>query len=283
MVFYYESLYMIFLKNALYSIGVPIGNIFDFSQRAIFILKNVDIIATEDSRKTGFLLKFLNIKTKLISLRAGNEFLLSNFLINKIKDGASVAFVSDSGTPLISDPGFFLLDCAYKNNIKVIPVPGISAFLTALSISSFDIESFVFEGFVPKKKIYKEIFLRQFLYEKKVVILFESSKRLLDTLYLMSYIFEPNRKVFIGKELTKKFESFLIVEINKIHELVKNQSEFFCKGEYVILLDGVKVIRTFKSDSFLDFIDVFVKREHYFKFIFISSALSKNMFYDYVF
>lgn len=274
---------MIFLKNVLYSVGVPIGNIFDFSQRAIFILKNVDIIATEDSRKTGFLLKFLNIKTKLISLRSENEFLVSKFLINKITNGASVAFVSDSGTPLISDPGFFLLDCAYKNNIKVIPVPGISAFLTALSISSFDIENFIFEGFLPKKKSYKEIFLRQFLYEKKLVILFESSKRLLETLCLMSYIFEPNRKIFIGKELTKKFESFLIFEINKAHDLIKCEPDFFCKGEYVLLLDGVKTIRALKSDFYLEFIDIFVGRKQYFTFIFISSLIAKNIFYDYIF
>lgn len=274
---------MIFLKNVLYSVGVPIGNIFDFSQRAIFILKNVNIIATEDSRKTGFLLKFLNIKTKLISLRSCNELLLSKFLIDKIKAGGSVAFVSDSGTPLISDPGFFLLDCAYKNSVTVVPVPGISAFLTALSVSSFNIENFIFEGFLPKKKLYKEIFLKQFLYEKRIVVLFESSKRLLNTLLLMSTIFESKRKVFIGKELTKKFESFLIFDINQVNDFLKTESKFFYKGEYVLLLDGAKCAMKYKSDIFLQFIDAFVKREKCFTFIFISSVLSKNIFYSYIF
>ena len=149
---------MYFFKKVLYVVGIPIGNIFDFSQRAIFILKNVDIVATEDSRKAGLLLKFLNIKSKMISFNSYNEIALSNFLLYCIKNNISIALISDSGTPLLSDPGFFLIDLFYKNNIKIIAIPGISSLSTVLSISIFNIYNFIFEGFLPKKKYIKIFF-----------------------------------------------------------------------------------------------------------------------------
>lgn len=274
---------MIFLKKSLYIVGIPIGNIFDFSQRAIFVLKNVNIIATEDSRKTGFLLKFLNIRTKLISLRICNEFFLSQILIDKIKSGISIAFVSDSGTPLISDPGFFLLQSAYKNRIRVIPIPGISSFLTALSISSLFVDHFIFEGFLPKNRVYKEIFFKQFLYEKRSVIFFESARRLLDTLVIMKNVFIYSRKIFICKDLTKRFEFFLHFDFCDLDAIVKCNYTFFDKGEFVLLLGGVHVDVSSSLDVFSTFINVFIKRERSFECIFIVVILSKNVFYSYIF
>jgi 16S rRNA (cytidine1402-2'-O)-methyltransferase len=148
------------ITKIIYIIGVPIGNIFDFTQRAIFILKKSDIIATEDSRKIGLILNFLKIKNKILSINKYNELSMSNIIINYAKNGKNIALISDSGTPLINDPGFFLINHANKNNIKIVPIPGISALTTALSISSIKIQNFNFQGFMPKdvknkKKILK--------------------------------------------------------------------------------------------------------------------------------
>ncbi len=125
---------MILKNKTLYIVSTPIGNIFDFSQRAIFILKNVDIIATEDSRKIGLLLKFLNIKCKLLSLNNYNEITSTYLIINYINNKKKIALISDAGTPLINDPGFFLINYAYKNKIKIKSIPGVSSLTTILTI-----------------------------------------------------------------------------------------------------------------------------------------------------
>ena len=145
---------MYFLKNVLYVVGIPIGNFFDFSNRSIFILKKVDFIISEDSRKTGFLISFFNFKNKIIVLNRENEKKICFSLINYMKNGFSAALVSDSGTPGISDPGNFLIKNSYLNDIKVVPIPGPSIISTVISISPFIIDRFVFDGFLPKKKIY---------------------------------------------------------------------------------------------------------------------------------
>jgi len=275
---------MFFLKQALYVVGIPIGNIFDFSQRAIFILKNVDIIATEDSRKAGLLLKFLNIKSKLISLNSYNEISLSYFFINNIKNGSSIALISDSGTPLISDPGFFLVELFYKNNLRVIPIPGVSSFLTALSISAFNVDCFIFEGFLPKKDVYKKAYLYQFVSEKKVVIFFETSKRLLSTLLLMKSIYLFNRRVFIVKNLTRLYENILLFELGALDIFLKqNDFLFFDKGEFVLLLEGVDNDFSSFKNCYEFFIEYINKRNSFFYSMSKFSSISRNLFYMYIF
>ncbi len=274
---------MFFLKKTLYIVGIPIGNIFDFSQRAIFILKNVDVIITEDTRKTGFLLKFLNLKKKLISINSYNEKELSFFLISSIKKGLSIALVSDSGTPLISDPGFFFIYLAYKNDIRIMPIPGTSSVSTLLSISPFNINKFIFEGFLPKNKRCKKKVLEQFINEKRTIIFFESSKRLLNSLILMKNLFFYKRRVFIAKDLTKKFESILFFELQYLYKIFNNCSDsIFYKGEFALLLEGVK-----EKNCFLNFLKNEIKeilnRECFLKIILFSFKLNKNLFYKFFF
>lgn len=230
---------MYILKKSLYIIGIPIGNIYDFTQRAIFILKNVNIIATEDSRKSGILLNFLNIKNKIMSLNSYNELSISKKLIEAIRNEQSIAFISDSGTPLINDPGFFLIKLAYKNNIKIIPIPGISSVTTALSISEIKSDEFIFYGFIPKKQIQKKTKLILIRYETKNVIFFETSERLIHTLLSMQSILQPNRKILILKNLTKKFEMYFFFEIISLKKIISKINKHK-KGEFVIIIDGTK-------------------------------------------
>ena len=224
-------------NHILYIVGIPIGNIFDFSQRALFILKNVDIIATEDSRKAGILLKFLNIKNKLISLNIHNEISVSYFLLKNIKNGLSIALISDSGTPLINDPGFFLIKLFCKNNIKISPIPGISSITTTLSISTLDTNKFIFSGFLPKNIIYKKNYLKQFLFEKRTVIFFEVSNRLHNTLLIMHELYFKNRKLLIASNLTKLYENIDSFELKNLHIYLK-KNKCSLNGEIVILLNG---------------------------------------------
>jgi 16S rRNA (cytidine1402-2'-O)-methyltransferase len=227
---------MYFFKNVLYVVGSPIGNFFDFSNRAIFILKKVDFIIAEDSRKIGFLLSFLNFSNKIIVLNVENEKKVCLDLIGYIKNGFSAALVSDSGTPCISDPGHFLIKSAYINKIKVVAIPGSSVVSTVLSICSFNVNRFIFDGFLPKKKIYKEIFFRKLISENRTCIFFESGERLLETLFLMKLIFNPYRLIFIAKDLTKKFESIFFFKLLEFDSNFIKAFNFFNKGEFVVLL-----------------------------------------------
>ncbi len=226
-------------KKSLYIIGIPIGSIYDFTQRAIFILKNVNIIATEDSRKSGLLLNFLNIKNKIIPLNSYNELSISKKLIEAIINNYSIAFISDSGTPLINDPGFYLIQLAYKNNIKIIPIPGISSITTALSISMIKPDDFIFYGFMSKKHIQKKSKLMLIKYETKNVVFFETSDRLINTLLSIQDILQPNRKILILKNLTKKFEMYFFFEIILLKKII-NKINRYKKGEFVIIIDGIK-------------------------------------------
>lgn len=229
---------MYFLKGVLYVVGCPIGNFFDFSNRAIFILKKVDFIIAEDSRKIGFLISFLKFKNKILVLNAENEKNICSDLVKYIKNGFSAALVSDSGTPCVSDPGQFLISSAYLNNIKVIAVPGSSVVSTVVSICSFNVNRFIFEGFLPKKKIYKEIFLLKLIYECRTCIFFESGSRLLETLILFKSIFDSERLVFIAKDLTKKFEFIFCFKLSIFTPDFFESNIFFNKGEFVILLSA---------------------------------------------
>ncbi|CAB3976299.1 16S rRNA (cytidine(1402)-2'-O)-methyltransferase [Candidatus Azoamicus ciliaticola] len=245
---------MYFLKGILYVVGCPIGNFFDFSNRAIFILKKVDFIIAEDSRKIGFLISFFKFKNKILVLNVENETNVCSDLIKYIKNGFSAALVSDSGTPCVSDPGQFLINSAYSNNIKVVAIPGSSVVSTVVSICSFNVNRFIFEGFLPKKKIYKEIFLFKLIYECRTCIFFESGSRLLETLILFKSIFDSERLVFIAKDLTKKFEFIFYFKLSEFTVEFFESNNFLDKGEFVILLssfDSNSLINKNNNCSFL--------------------------------
>jgi 16S rRNA (cytidine1402-2'-O)-methyltransferase len=269
---------MFFFKSALYVIGVPIGNIFDFSSRAIFVLKKVDFILTEDSRKICFLLSFFSIKNKVISISSYNENYISDFLIRKIKSGFSVAILSDAGTPGISDPGYVFVKCVYDNGFKVIPIPGASVVSTIVSISPFYFNGFIFDGFLPKKEVYKKIYFSKIIFEQRACIFFEVADRLLNTLFLMKNILSCDRMIFVAKDLTKQFEFVLSFRLSDL-----NYDYFFPafkhKGEFTLLLSGVCNNLFNKSDFNNDLIFSIFNNDCFFKSVFFSSVVCYNFIF----
>ena len=216
----------------LFVVATPIGNLEDISLRALDILKQVDVIAAEDTRVTIKILNEYDIKKKLTSLHVNNEKYKVDKIIDYLNEGKDVAVVSDAGTPCISDPGYLLVNKARKNNIPVYSIPGPSSVIAALSISGLPSERFVFEGFLPKKKG------RQTKIEKlsnldSTIILFESPHRLLKTLKDLFDIF-GNRWISICKEISKINESNFFGEIDLAISEFQKLSKI--KGEYVLII-----------------------------------------------
>ena len=225
--------------STLYLVSTPIGNKLDISLRAQRVLSSVDMILCEDTKKSGILLKDLGIKNKLLSYHDHTNALKVNYFLELLKKGTSLAIISDAGTPLISDPGYELVSKAIDEKIKVTPIPGPSSVISALVSSGFSTSSFVFEGYAPKKNSQLEVFLKNFQYEKRTIILFESPKRIERLTNLIVKILGPTRKISIAKELTKKFERVITDEAMEIHNLIK-KDETLAKGEIVLVIEGSK-------------------------------------------
>ncbi len=225
--------------STLYLVSTPIGNKLDISLRAQNVLSSVDVILCEDTKKSGIFLKDLGIKNKLLSYHDHSNFSKINYFLKLLKEGASLAIISDAGTPLISDPGYELVAKAIDEKIKVTSIPGPSAVISALISSGLSTSSFVFEGYAPKKKGQLETFLKNLQYEMKTIILFESPKRIERLVQMIVKILGPKRKVSLAKELTKKFERVITDEAKEIHELII-KDETLKKGEMVIVIEGSK-------------------------------------------
>jgi 16S rRNA (cytidine1402-2'-O)-methyltransferase len=212
----------------LYVVGTPIGNLKDITLRALEILKSVDLIACEDTRVTSKLLARYEISKTLISYHQYSKLQKIDLLINELKNGKNIALVSDAGTPTISDPGDVLVNEAYKNNIKVISIPGVSACISAISISGFNTNEFVFLGFLPKKKG-RETMFKSLQTEKRLIIFYESPFRIKKTL---NDILEKlgDKEVFVARELTKMFEEVYRGKVSEIMDKVKE------KGEFVVVI-----------------------------------------------
>lgn len=225
--------------STLYLVSIPIGNKLDISSRAQNVLSSVDVILCEDTKKSGVFLKDLGIKNKLLSYHDHSNISKINYFLKLIKEGASLAIISDAGTPLISDPGYELVAKAIDEKIKVTSIPGPSAVISALISSGLPTSSFVFEGYAPKKRGQLETFLKNLEYEMKTIILFESPKRIERLVQMIVKILGPKRKISLAKELTKKFERIITDEAKEIHELIK-KDETLKKGEMVIVIEGSK-------------------------------------------
>lgn len=212
----------------LYVVGTPIGNLKDVTLRALEILKSVDLIACEDTRVTAKLLARYEISKSLVSYHQYSKLQKIDLLISELKNGKNIALVSDAGTPTISDPGDVLVNEAYKNNIKIISIPGVSACISAISISGFNTNEFVFLGFLPKKKG-RETMFKSLQEEKKLIVFYESPFRIKKTL---SDILEKlgDKEVFVARELTKMFEEVYRGKVSEIMEKVKE------KGEFVVII-----------------------------------------------
>lgn len=205
----------------------------DITYRAIEVLSNVDLIAAEDTRRTQILLNHYQIKTKTTSYYEYNKIQKTPVLIEKLKSGASIALVSDAGTPGVSDPCFLLIQEAIKESIPISAIPGPTAFIPALLLSGLPLHRFVFEGFLPLKKG-RQTRLKELSQETRTLILYEAPHRLIRTLKDI-YTFWGNRRVAICKELTKIHESVFRGELT---EILKKFPEISIKGEWVIVVEG---------------------------------------------
>lgn len=219
-------------EGILYMVATPIGNLKDITLRALEILKSVSIIACEDTRLTSKLLAHYGIKKRLISYFEYNKLKRSRQLIELLKDGQSIALVTDSGTPAISDPGFYITREASREGIRISPVPGPSALIAALSVSGMPTDRFIFEGFLPPKQIARRKKLFLLKEEKRTIIFYESTYRLSKTLSDIKDIF-GDIIICICKELTKVYEE---AKRDKVSELLDYFSGVKQRGEFVIII-----------------------------------------------
>jgi len=222
------------IENALYIVATPIGNLDDITIRALDILKSVDIIAAEDTRNTSVLADKYNIKTRLMSYHKFSEHERSKMFLNYLKEGKSIALVSDAGTPLISDPGNILVKEVINNGYRVIPIPGVSASITLLSATSRDGEDFKFIGFLPKNK--NQIIETISKNNQENLVFYESPNRLLETLEIINKNY-PQKVITVGRELTKKFEE---IKTGLIEDIIEYYKSNILKGEIVCLLHKTK-------------------------------------------
>lgn len=228
--------------GTLYVVATPIGNLGDFSPRAVETLRNSDLILVEDTRQTIKLLNYFDIKTKMISYHKFNETKRTNEIIEELKDGKVISLVSDAGTPCISDPGYVLVKEARKEGISVLGIPGASAVITALSIGGLDTSSFAFYGFIPtENKLKKELFEEIKYSNIKTKVVYESPKRLIKFLEELKKEI-PGCVVCVCSELTKMHESSIYGTIEEVYQILKNNPDSN-KGEYVILISNDALIK----------------------------------------
>ncbi|MDM5173213.1 16S rRNA (cytidine(1402)-2'-O)-methyltransferase [Proteus mirabilis] len=223
--------------STLYIVPTPIGNLGDITQRALDVLSHVDLIAAEDTRHTGLLLQHFAINTRLFALHDHNEQQKADQLISKLQQGLSIALVSDAGTPLINDPGYHLVNQCRKNGIKVVPLPGACAAITALSAAGLPSDRFCYEGFLPAKTKSRQDCLRDLAQEPRTLIFYESTHRLLDSLADMVTVWGEARYVVLARELTKTWETIQGMPVGELLNWVR-EDENRRKGEMVLIVEG---------------------------------------------
>ena len=216
----------------LYIVATPIGNLEDITLRALKILKEIDLIAAEDTRQTLKLLNYYDIHKPLISYHRHNEDVKSDVLIEKLKQGNNIALVSDAGTPGICDPGEEIIRKAIENKIEVIPIPGACAMINALVASGIDTKEFIFLGFLPLNKKLRLQKLNEIENSDKTIILYEAPHKMEQTLKDLKQILN-NRRIVLARELTKIHEEFIRKDINELIENIKN-----IKGEMILIIEG---------------------------------------------
>jgi 16S rRNA (cytidine1402-2'-O)-methyltransferase len=220
-------------NGTLYLVATPIGNLEDITYRAVKVLTSVDLIAAEDTRKTKILLDHYGINKPMMSYYSYNEQVRAPQLIDKLLSGQSIALVSDAGTPGISDPAFHIVQQALENGISIIPIPGPTAFISALIASGLSTDRFVFEGFLPQKKGRKTKW-ESLKSESRTIIIYESPHRIIKTLTdIQTYL--GSRNVVVARELTKVFEEIVRGSVQSVlAELLKKSP----RGEYVVIIEG---------------------------------------------
>ncbi len=222
------------MTGILYIVSTPIGNLEDITLRALRVLKEVDSIAAEDTRRTKALLTRYGISKPLTSYFSHNEKEKGEYLLNKLKNGENIALVSDAGTPGISDPAYSLIKLSLENNIEVRPIPGPAGAITALSVSGLPTDKFIFEGFLPKKSGKRLKRLESFRNEDRTIIIYESPYRILATLQEIKDIL-GNRHVAAGREMTKVYEEVIR---GRVDEVIQKLDGRKIKGEITLIIGG---------------------------------------------
>lgn len=224
-------------RGVLYVVATPIGNLADMSRRAIDVLNSVNRIAAEDTRRSGRLLQHYAIQTPMVALHEHNERELAPELVKQLQAGQTLALVSDAGTPLISDPGYRMVRLAREAGVDIVPVPGPSALITALSVSGLPTDHFVFEGFLPSKQLARKARLEALRSETRTLIFYEASHRILDCLKDMLVTFGVERHAVLARELTKQFETIRDAPLQDLLRWVSDDPNQQ-KGEFVIIVEG---------------------------------------------
>ena len=223
------------MSGTLYLCATPIGNLEDITLRVLRILKEVDLIAAEDTRTSGHLLRHFDIHTPTTSYHKFNEHEKGRELVDKLLAGNNIALITDAGTPAISDPGETLVRLCIENHIQVTSLPGANACITALTLSGRSTRRFSFEGFLPADKKDRDEILKQIKTERRTIVLYEAPHRLVKTLKLLAEALGETRGITLCRELTKKFET---ITVTTIGEAIAQAAETDPRGEYVLVLDG---------------------------------------------
>ncbi len=270
-------------NSVLYLVATPIGNLNDISLRALQILKNVSLIACEDTRQTKKLMNKFEIKNNTLSFNEHNASSKIPIIINKLKLGNSIALVSDAGMPSICDPGENLVREVRRNNIDVICIPGPCAATTALVASGLPSSSFIFKGFLPRKKIEREKVLFEISNHEKTIILFESPNRVLKLMMDLKKYCGGEREIRVFRELTKKYEEQIGDNINMVLNLFENRKIL---GEITIVIKGINKKEKLKFDKFLlkkelnELIDAGLSLSAASKYLAKKNNLKKNTIYS---
>jgi 16S rRNA (cytidine1402-2'-O)-methyltransferase len=225
------------VTGKLYIVATPIGNPADFSERALTVLREVKLVAVEDTRHSGRLFNACSINTPMLSCHDYNETERIELLLGKVAAGDDIALVSDAGTPLVSDPGFQLVRQAHARGITVVPVPGPSAVIAALCSAGLPTDRFVFEGFLPAKAGARQARLQELAKERRTLVFYEAPHRIVECLADMEACFGSERAATLARELTKTYETIIPATLGKLIERVRSD-ENQQKGEIVLVVGG---------------------------------------------
>ena len=231
----------------LYIIATPIGNLQDITQRALETFAQVDLIAAEDTRHSGLLLNHYGIKKPFFALHDHNEQQKADLLVEKLQQGANIALISDAGTPLISDPGFHLVRKCRQAGLKVVPLPGACAAITALCASGIASDRFCFEGFLPAKTKARKDKLQNIAEEDRTLIFYESTHRILDTLEDIEAVLGADRYIVLAREITKTWETISGDTVSNLRQWLAEDPNR-TKGEMVLIIEGN--VKTEENESF---------------------------------
>lgn len=225
------------MKGVLYVVATPIGNLEDWSPRAVATLKAVSLVAAEDTRHSGRLLQYFSISTRLVAVHDHNESARVDSLIQQLEAGADIALISDAGTPLISDPGYRLVAAAQRAGLRVVPVPGACAAIAALCAAGLASDRFIFEGFLPAKTVGRRERLQVLVKEPRTLIFYEAPHRIAECLVDMVAVLGAERRVVLARELTKTFETIRQLPLAEMRDWVAADSDQQ-RGEMVLVLEG---------------------------------------------